>query len=122
MTLNEYMEAAIAYKTEESDNPLYMLFMLAEEVGELNGKFAKAIRAKKIYFKDNELFFREGISEEDKEEFLRLTKKEVGDILWGIAGICSVMSWTLDDVGVGNIDKLSDRFRRGVIVGEGDER
>jgi NTP pyrophosphatase (non-canonical NTP hydrolase) len=122
MTLNEYMEAAIAYKTEETDNPLYMLFELAEEVGELHGKFAKALRAKKIYFEENDLVFSQNMSESEREDFLRLTKKEVGDILWGIAGICSVMGWTMEDVGVGNIDKISDRFRRGVIVGEGDER
>lgn len=44
MTLNEYQDKAMSTCMESCNNPLYMLLMLGEEAGELNGKFSKAIR------------------------------------------------------------------------------
>jgi NTP pyrophosphatase (non-canonical NTP hydrolase) len=49
-------------------------------------------------------------------------KKEAGDILWQLSGLCQVMGWELEDVATGNLDKLASRQRRGVIDGNGDNR
>lgn len=49
-------------------------------------------------------------------------KKEAGDILWQLAGLCWVMGWDLEDVAQGNLDKLASRKQRGVIDGDGDNR
>ena len=104
-----------------SANPLYMLFMLGEEVGELQGKFSKAIRKGWISFDGNELKVNPEISETSEfKEWLDLVKKEIGDCLWGVAGISDVMKWTLEEVGQGNIDKLAARKQAGTIVGNGD--
>ena len=46
--------------------------------------------------------------------------EEVGDIIWMVAGFCSVRGWTLDEIGCGNLDKLAARKEAGTIVGNGD--
>jgi hypothetical protein len=46
--------------------------------------------------------------------------KECGDILWGVAGMCEVMGWTLEDVAQMNLDKLAARKAIGTIDGNGD--
>ena len=55
MELNEYQRLAMTTCMDSSENPLYMLFMLGEEIGELQGKFSKAIRKGKIRFDGNSL-------------------------------------------------------------------
>ena len=44
----------------------------------------------------------------------------VGEVLWQLAGLCTVMGWDLEDVASDNLSKLSDRKQRGVIASEGD--
>lgn len=120
LTLNQYQQKAMTTCMETSRNPLYMLFMLGEEVGELQGKFSKAIRKGKIKFEDNELVFTSKATQEDIAEFEDLVAKECGDILWGIAGICDVMGWQLDNIAQINLDKLKARKAIGTIDGNGD--
>lgn len=119
MELNKYQEAAMTTCMESSNNPLYMLLMLGEEVGELHGKFSKAIRRGHIEFNKN---IAQGNfdTQSDAEEWNDLVKKEIGDCLWGIAGICSVMGWSLEDVAQMNLDKLAARKAVGTISGNGD--
>jgi NTP pyrophosphatase (non-canonical NTP hydrolase) len=102
---------------------MYMLFGLAEEVGELHGKFAKNIRNGMIDDSDN-FDFGWGTDRDvkDIETSLELVKSEAGDVLWMLAGFCAKMGWSLEDIARKNIDKLKDRQERGVIVGEGDNR
>lgn len=120
LTLNQYQELAMTTCMETSRNPLYMLFMLGEEVGELQGKFSKAIRKGKIKFEDNELVFTSKATKEEIVEFEDLVAKECGDILWGVAGICEVIGWKLQHIGYGNLDKLAARKAIGTIDGNGD--
>ncbi len=40
-------------------------------------------------------------------------KKEIGDLLWYIAGICTVRGYSLADVMQENIDKLRSRYPNG---------
>lgn len=121
MELNTYQEKAMSTCMKTSANPLYMLFMLGEEVGELQGKFSKAIRKGWISFYENEM--RVNILSVDRDEikdWLDLVKKEIGDCLWGIAGVADVMNWTLEEVGQANLDKLAARKVAGTIDGNGD--
>ena len=121
MTLNDYQIKAMSTCMETSANPLYMLFMLGDEIGELQGKFSKAIRKGWISFNGNKLVFHpKNANAEELMNWLDLVKKEIGDCLWGIAGISKVMDWTLSDVGQTNLDKLAARKAVGTIVGEGD--
>lgn len=121
MTLNEYQGKAMSTCMETSANPLYMLFMLGEEIGELKGKFSKAIRKGWISFSDNQLRIHSlSMERSELEEWMELVKKEIGDCLWGIAGIAQVMGWSLEYVAQGNLDKLAARKAAGTIVGNGD--
>lgn len=49
-------------------------------------------------------------------------RKELGDVLWYVAAVCSELDLKMEDVARHNVEKLADRKRRGVIQGEGDER
>lgn len=122
MELNEYQKLAMTTCMDSSANPLYMLFMLGEEIGELQGKFSKAIRKGKMRFYGNELVFSNKATDEDIVEWEDLVAKECGDILWGVAGICQVMGWKLEDIAQMNIDKLAARKVSGTIDGNGDNR
>lgn len=85
----------------------YPALGLAEEAGEVAGKFSKAVRDDKGY-----------ISPERKEEI----KKELGDVLWFVAELCTCLDLNLTDVAQKNLDKLASRKERGVIHGSGDDR
>ena len=47
---------------------------------------------------------------------------EDGDVLWQLAGLCSVMNWDLEAIARMNLDKLASRKQRGVIDGNEDNR
>ena len=121
MLLNEYQEQAMTTCMDSSKNPLYMLLMTGEEVGELQGKFSKAIRKGWISFDDNQIKVHfEKCELYDLKEWFNLVKKELGDCLWGLAGLCEVMGWSLEDVAQMNLDKLAARKAVGTIDGNGD--
>jgi NTP pyrophosphatase (non-canonical NTP hydrolase) len=48
--------------------------------------------------------------------------KELGDVLWYLTRIAEKCGYTLQDVIEKNVAKLSDRNRRGVSRGSGDNR
>ena len=122
MTLEEYQERAMTTCLPTSENFSYMALNLVGEVGELCSKVAKAIRKKQMEIKDNDLLmYSQGDYEAawDREMEMR---KEAGDILWQLSGLCTVMGWNLEDIARQNLDKLADRKRRGQIDGSGDNR
>lgn len=109
------------------ENISYMLLNLVGEVGEFASKVAKAVRKDQVKIgwweegkeaEENALIPTGSFAEWDelKEEL----KKEAGDILWQLSGLCTVMGWELEDVGLGNLDKLAKRKEAGTIVGNGD--
>ncbi len=100
----------------ESDNFTYMFLNLVGEVGEFAGKIAKGIRKKEMTIHSDDLCTDGKLLTDDE------LKKEAGDILWQLSGLCGVMGWTLEDVAQMNLDKLSSRKQRNVIQGSGDNR
>lgn len=100
------------------ENPLYMLFEIASEAGELQGKFAKAIRKGWIEFDDNSMA--SAMNQEQTNEFFHGWEAELGDILWGIAGLAKVFGIPLEEVAEKNLTKLVARKVAGTIDGNGD--
>ena len=86
---------------------IYPAMGLSEEAGEVAGKFAKAVR-------DNN-----GIIDDERKEAI---KKELGDVLWFIAELCTVLNIPMEEVAQKNLEKLASRKARGVIHGSGDDR
>ena len=120
MELNEYQKQAMTTCTESSRNFSYMMLNLVGEVGELASKVAKMVRKEEVTIIDDDL--RSGCSfpelcRQDDE-----MRKEAGDILWQLSGLCSVLGWNLEDIANQNLEKLASRKERGVIVGDGDNR
>ena len=48
--------------------------------------------------------------------------KELGDVLWYLAGLASELGLDLDQIARENLEKLLSRQRRGVLSGSGDDR
>lgn len=122
MTLNDYQQQAMTTCLPESENFAYMMLNLVGEVGEIAGKVSKYIRKGQANFEGNDLrLYSQGDDNAawDRESDLR---KEAGDVLWHLAGLCTVMGWDLEDIARQNLSKLADRKRRGVIASEGDNR
>lgn len=86
---------------------IYPVMALGEEAGEVQGKFAKAIRDS------------DGIITEERAKEI---KKELGDVCWMISQICNECGFDLEEIMQMNIAKLKDRKERGVIHGSGDNR
>lgn len=127
LTLNDYQEKAMSTCMPSCENISYMLLNLVGEVGEFASKVAKAVRKDQVKIgwweegkeaDENDLIPTGSFAEwnELKEEL----KKELGDILWQTAGVAYAMNWTLEEVGLGNLDKLAKRKEAGTIVGNGD--
>ena len=120
MELNEYQKRAMTTCTESSNNFSYMMLNLVGEVGELASKIAKEVRKERMEVNKSQLHMTEG--NYMKVEFDEELKKEAGDILWQLSGLCSVMGWSLEDIAQMNLDKLASRKERNVIIGDGDNR
>ena len=118
MTLNEYQEKAMTTCMSSSENFSYMFLNLVGEVGEFASKVAKAIRKGFVQICKNKL---SRIGDTDmlyaQEEEL---KKEAGDVLWQLSGLCSIMGWTLEEIAQMNLEKLAARKAIGTIDGNGD--
>ena len=103
MNFREYQDLArgTAIYPDEYDI-IYPTLGLTGESGEVAEKVKK--------------FVRDGYL--NKEELT----KEIGDVLWYIANLCSDLEIELEDVASGNIEKLLDRKKRNVLHGSGDNR
>ena len=102
MTFEEYQELAFKTALETAKNPAYMVSNLTSEAGEVAGRYAKWIR--------------DGILDEAGMQ------KEIGDVLWQIAGLSTVMGWSLADLASKNLQKLAQRQANNTLKGSGDER
>lgn len=91
----------------ETHTIIYPALGLAGEVGEVCEKIKKAIR-------DDG-----GVFTEDRRNELT---KELGDVLWYFAALCTDLGVSMEFVAAANIVKLIDRVSRDKIHGEGDNR
>lgn len=105
MTFDEYQyftETTAIYPLSRWPN--YLIPGLAGEVGELCSLFAKEER--------------DGFTPENHKKM----RKELGDILWFMAQICSRLGLRLEEVAIENERKLKSRMERGTLQGSGDNR
>lgn len=109
----------------------YMLINLQGEVGELSSKIAKAIRKGKlrldaVYKTEGAVLHHQadwGLTPpQERQELTDALTGELGDVLWQLAGLCSILGIPLDDIAQTNLHKLASRRQRGVIDGNGDNR
>ena len=107
MTLNEYQQRAFKTALPTEKTTVYMGFGLCSETGEVAGKLKKWHRGDYL---NHEQLWRENVS------------GEVGDVLWYLAGLCTMLGLSLEDIAAENLAKLADRQERGAIQGEGDKR
>lgn len=115
MNFQDYQEKAWStFKLQSSPNKMiYLTLGINGEAGEIAEKVKKIIRD----CGDGSGNVPE-ITEEKREEL----KKELGDVLWYLAGIATALDLSLEDVAISNIEKLASRKERGVIGGNGDNR
>ena len=107
MDLDEYQSVSQATTVYPQESKIvYPALGLAGEAGEVANK------AKKILRGDYEL----------TEEVRVAIADELGDALWYLAAVAGDIGYTLNDIAQRNINKLSDRRRRGVIRGTVDTR
>jgi len=99
-----YPDSSVEYST---DGVMYTSLGLASEAGEVAGKIKKIFRDENGYFNYNN----------------RLpVLDEMGDVLWYISELASLLGTDLETIAQMNIDKLEGRKERGVIGGSGDDR
>lgn len=109
MKLNEYQDQAktTARYPEVVAPYVYLALGLAGESGEVVEKLKKLVRNKEG---DLTGFDVEGL------------KRELGDVLWYVSNLAEQFGFTLEEVAMANIEKLTDRQERGVVKSEGDDR
>ena len=99
MHLNEYQrlaERTINKGLFEYQNELHALHGLSSEVGEIHALYQKVYQGH-IFDKDH-------------------LQKEIGDLLWFIAELCTINDLKLEDVAQANIDKLKARYPEGFEI------
>lgn len=96
MTLNEY-QAKAARTINKALTPReeleHALLEMASETGEVLGIFQKELQGHPI----------------DIDDLI----KEIGDVMWGIAELCTHCGLELDAVAAANIEKLEKRYPNG---------
>ena len=110
LMIDEYQTRAhetAFYKGMNEGDYSYPVMGLAEEAGEVSGKFAKAVRDCN------------GVITAERAVAI---KKELGDVCWFVAEIATLLGFSLEDVMQTNLDKLASRKERGVLSGSGDNR
>lgn len=128
---------------ESSNNVAYMFYNLLGEVGELTekmnvyvqdirlkgmsntlgyfGQLAKTIRKEPgnvVTARELETF-EPYIGQFKKDKDLQ---KEIGDIMWQLNGLMTVLGLSAEDIAQQNLDKLASRKQRDKIDGDGDNR
>ena len=108
MDFQDYQQKAretAIYPSEHSI--LYPTLGLCGEAGVVAEKVKKVIRDKGGEF----------------DEFDRMNiRKELGDVLWYMAQICSDLDLRLESIAIANVEKLRLRKEKGTLSGSGDER
>jgi NTP pyrophosphatase (non-canonical NTP hydrolase) len=110
INLNEYQKAAhltAVYPNQDTLQSLYGVALgLSGEAGEVAGKLFKVFRGDRA------------LSEEARVALIA----ELGDVLWFVAEMSTLLDVRLSAVASANLDKLRDRQQRSVLKGDGDAR
>ena len=85
----------------------YPALGLAGEAGEVAEHAKKAIRD------------HGGLVDDERRAAM---SKELGDVLWYVAQLATELELDLEQIALGNLEKLRSRQRRGVLSGSGDDR
>jgi NTP pyrophosphatase (non-canonical NTP hydrolase) len=113
MKIEEYSQKALSTLTsthdfgEISSELMAQVLGLIGESGEVAEKFKKIIRDKSGILTD-----------EDRQEIV----KELGDILWYVNSVATLMGSNLEEVASKNLEKVLSRKERGQTHGSGDNR
>ena len=106
------------------DSAAYCALGLTGEAGEVAEKMKKRFRlgGPEAFLPGSTVLYEKTGASETYEQFVEAVQKELGDVLWYVAGLASELGLKLSEVAHGNIVKLSSRKQRGVLKGEGDDR
>jgi len=109
LSFNEYQSITGVHAKPPTGAPelLVRVAELCEEAGEVAGN------AKRIYRDEG------GSLTEGRRSNLA---KELGDTLWNIGRIATLLGYTLEEIAQMNVDKLQGRADRGTLCGQGDAR
>lgn len=86
----------------------YATLGLANEAGEVAGKFKKMLRGDQ--------------AAQNIPTITEMLRDELGDVAYYLSQVCNELNISLEDVFSRNTEKLADRQRRGVLKGSGDSR
>ena len=118
MELMEYQRKAMAtaiYPKNGIAGLAYVALGLNGEAGEVAELVKKIIRDEDV-----------GVSREKLDKAiaakLDVVSKEIGDVLWYVAAICSELGLSMDEVAAQNVEKLQSRKKRNLIKGSGSDR
>lgn len=115
MELNEYQSRALeTVLFPQCYNQQYLKDGLMEEVGEVMGKFKRAVRDQNAPKKDGDVIL--------NQDQLHEISLELGDVLWYLSVLAHRLGFTLEDIAEWNVKKLAKRKAEGKIQGKGDNR
>lgn len=114
------------YQARATDTAIYPgqggLMGLAYASLGLAGESGETVEQVKKTWRDDgvseESFATHQVSDERRDKIL----KELGDVLWYAAQVCTELDATLEEVAFSNIEKLAERKRTNLIHGEGSNR
>lgn len=109
LTFDEYQKRAweTAIYPNKGNDFTYPALKLSGESGEVAEKLGKIIRDCNGIVNENHI----------KE-----ISKELGDVIWYVAALCTTFGLDFGLIAQENLDKLNSRKKRGVLGGSGDNR
>jgi len=96
MTINTYQQLAartINHALDRDEMINHAVFGLSGEVGEISSLFQKVYQGHELNESD--------------------LRKEIGDVAWMLAELCTAYGWDMEQVFIENIKKLRARYPKG---------
>ena len=96
MTINTYQQLAartINHALDRDETINHAVFGLSGEVGEISSLFQKVYQGHELNESD--------------------LRKEIGDVAWMLAELCTAYGWDMEQVFIENIEKLRARYPKG---------
>ena len=111
MDFNEYQKKSRKHAFYPNQNTpesfRYLIYGVTGEAGELAEHFKHALRDEN-----------DEISSERRDKII----KELSDILWYLANICTELGVDFNQIPKTGLEKIEERVKRGTLSGEGDSR